>query len=36
MDVESKNIFKDMSYAKNYELSLETKVGQKGKINLSF
>ncbi len=31
MDVGNKNMFKDMLYVRNYELSLETKVGQKGK-----
>ncbi len=31
MDVGNKNMFKDMLYVVNYELSLETKVGQKGK-----
>jgi hypothetical protein len=31
MDVRSKNLFKDMSYAKNYEFSSETKVGQNAK-----
>jgi hypothetical protein len=31
MDARSKNLFRDMLDAKNFELSLETKVGQKGK-----
>jgi hypothetical protein len=31
MDVGSKNLFKNMSNARNFEPSFETKVGQNGK-----